>query len=49
MLLFLDFFREGGISTATFCKRHAKLGGMVISLMARMKEFEEETLRLKKM
>jgi putative transposase len=31
-----------GISTATFYKWCAKYGGMVVSMMARMKELEEE-------
>lgn len=41
--------REFGISTATFYKWRAKFGGMDASLMARMKELEEENRRLKKM
>jgi len=34
---------------ATFYKWRAKFGGMDASLMARMKELEEENRRLKKM
>ena len=44
-----DLCREIGISTATFYKRCAKFGGMDTSLIARMKELEEENRRLKKM
>ena len=44
-----DLCREMGISTATFYKWRAKFGGMDASLMARMKELEEENRRLKKM
>ena len=45
----LDLCREHGISTATFYKWRSKFGGMDASLMARMKELEEENRRLKKM
>jgi putative transposase len=41
--------RELGISVATFYKWRAKFGGMDASLIARMKELEEENRRLKKM
>jgi putative transposase len=44
-----DVCRELGISSATFYKWRAKFGGMDTSLMARMKELEEENRRLKKM
>ncbi len=44
-----EICRELGISTATFYKWRAKFGGMDTSLMARMKELEEENRRLKKM
>jgi putative transposase len=44
-----DICRELGISTATFYKWRAKFGGMDTSLIARMKELEEENRRLKKM
>ena len=44
-----DFCRELGISTATFYKWRAKYGGMDTSMMARMKELEIESARLKKM
>ncbi|CAA0110635.1 Uncharacterised protein [BD1-7 clade bacterium] len=41
--------REHGMSSATFYKWRTKYGGMDASLMARMKELEEENRRLKKM
>jgi putative transposase len=44
-----DLCREIGISTATFYKWRAKFGGMDASMIARMKELEEENRRLKKM
>jgi putative transposase len=44
-----DLCREHGISSATIYKWRAKFGGMDASLMARMKELEEENRRLKKM
>ena len=44
-----DVCRELGISVASFYKWRAKFGGMDTSLMARMKELEEENRRLKKM
>ncbi len=44
-----DLCREVGISTATFYKWRAKFGGMDTSMMARLKELEEENRRLKKM
>jgi len=44
-----DLCREHGISTATFYKWRSKFGGMDASLMARLKELEEENRRLKKM
>jgi putative transposase len=44
-----DLCREVGVSTATFYKWRAKFGGMDVSMMARMKELEEENRRLKKM
>jgi putative transposase len=37
------------MSTASFYKWRSKFGGMDASLMARMKELEEENKRLKKM
>ena len=40
---------EHGISNAKFYKWRSKFGGMDASLMARMKELEEENRRLKKM
>ena len=44
-----ELCREVGISTATFYKWRAKFGGMDTSMMARIKELEEENRRLKKM
>ena len=44
-----ELCREHGISSATFYKWRAKFGGMDASLMARMKELEEENRRLRKM
>ena len=44
-----ELCRELGISSATFYKWRAKFGGMDASLMARMKELEEENARLKRM
>lgn len=44
-----DLCRELTISTATFYKWRAKYGGMDTSMMARMKELEEENRRLRKM
>jgi len=44
-----DVCREHGISMATFYKWRARFGGMDASLTARMKEFEAENTRLKKM
>ena len=44
-----ELCREMGISTSTFYKWRSKFGGMDASLMARMKELEEENRRLRKM
>lgn len=44
-----DLCREIGISVATFYKWRSKYGGMDTSMMARMKELEEENRRLKRM
>ena len=44
-----DLCREHGISSATFYKWRSKFGGMDASLMARMKELEDENRRLKKL
>ena len=44
-----ELCRNGGFSDATFYKWRAKFGGMDTSLMARMKELEDENRRLKKM
>ena len=48
-ILVPELCREHGMSSATFYKWRAKYGGMDASLMARMKELEEENRRLKKM
>jgi putative transposase len=45
----LDLCREHGISNATFYKWRAKFGGMDVSLLAKMKELEDENRRLKKL
>jgi len=44
-----ELCREHGISNATFYTWRSKFGGMDASLMARMKELEDENRRLKKM
>jgi putative transposase len=41
--------REHGMSSATFYKWRAKFGCMDASMMARLKELEDENRRLKKM
>ncbi|CAM3878970.1 transposase [Pseudomonas synxantha] len=43
-----ELCREHGISSATFYKRRTKFGGMDASLMARLRELEDENRRLKK-
>jgi len=42
-----ELCREHGMSSASFYKWRAKYGGMDASLMARMKELDEENQRLK--
>ncbi len=44
-----ELCREHGMSSAMFYKWRAKYGGMDASMMARLKELEEENRRLKKM
>ena len=44
-----ELCREHGMSSASFYKCRAKYGGMDASLMARLKELEDENRRLKKM
>lgn len=44
-----EICRQHGISNATFYNWRSKYGGMDASLMARLKELEEENRRLKKM
>ena len=45
----IELCREHVMSDATFYKWRSKFGGMDVSMMARMKELEEENRRLKKM
>ena len=44
-----ELCREHGMSDASFYKWRAKYSGMDTSMMARIKELEEENRRLKKM
>lgn len=44
-----ELCREHGMSSAAFYKWRAKYGGMDASLMARLKELEDENRRPKKM
>jgi putative transposase len=44
-----EICRELGISNATFYQWRSRYGGMDASMMARLKELEEENRRLKKM
>ena len=44
-----ELCREHGMSSASFYKWRAKFGGMDASLMARLKELEDENRQLKKM
>lgn len=44
-----ELCREHGISSATFYNWRTKFGGMDASLMARLRELEDENRRLKKM
>ena len=44
-----ELCREHGMSNASFYKWRAKFGGMDASMMARLKELEDENRRLKKM
>ena len=44
-----ELCREHGIRSATFYKWRSKFGGMDASLMAHLKELENENRRLKKM
>lgn len=44
-----ELCREHGMSSTTFYKWRAKYCGMDASLMARLKELEDENRRLKKM
>jgi putative transposase len=40
-----DLCQELDISSALFCRWHAKFGGVDASMMSRMKELEEENRR----
>ena len=44
-----ELCREHGISVSLFYKWRSKYGGMDASMIARLKELEEENRRLKKM
>jgi putative transposase len=44
-----ELCREHGMSSASFYKWRAKYGGMDASMVARLKELEDENKRLKKM
>ena len=44
-----ELCREHGMSSASFYKWRSKFGGMDVSLMARMRELEQENARLKRM
>lgn len=44
-----DICREHSVSAASFYKWKAKYGGMDNSMMKRLRELEEENLRLKRM
>lgn len=44
-----ELCREHGMSSASFYKWRSKFGGMDVSLMARMRELEQENARLKGM
>lgn len=44
-----DVARKHGISSATFYKWRSKYGGMEVSDLQRMRELEQENLRLKRM
>jgi len=45
----IDICREHGISDATFYNWKAKYGGMDTSQLRRLRELEEENIRLKRM
>lgn len=44
-----ELCREHGMSSATFYKWRSRYGGMDASMIARLKELEDENRRLKKM
>jgi len=43
-----DIFRKMGVSVPAFYRWKSKYGGLDVSLMARMKELEDENRRLRK-
>ena len=45
----LELCRHHGMSSAAFYKWRSRYGGMDASMMARLKELEQENARLKKM
>nr|ULG12089.1 transposase [Serratia entomophila]ULG19688.1 transposase [Serratia proteamaculans] len=45
----VELCREHGMSNGSFYKWRSRFGGMDASMMARLKELEDENLRLKKM
>ena len=45
----LELCRQHGMSSAAFYKWRSRYGGMDASMMARLKELEQENARLKKM
>lgn len=47
--LVAELCREYGMSNASFYKWRSRYGGMGASMMARLKELEDENRRLKKM
>ena len=44
-----DLYRKHGISDATFCKWLSRYGGLEISDARKLKAFEEENRKLKKL
>lgn len=44
-----DVCRRHGISSATFCKRKARFGGLEVSDARRLKALEDENVRLKRL
>lgn len=44
-----ELCREHGMSSASFCKLHAKFGGMNASMVSQMKAMADENRRLTRM